>query len=156
MERQGGDQNRRIKQGSRGQKGAEEGIWETAKSKGHFRAHMETYYCKNVLQYRHTWKNSKWTHQISGESKPQLHVSQQQCQELNHWPKGSLKTLKYPKLLAKDIGCSPQTDGKALLLKKTFMSSNTEAELVPRKKFHPDWLTFMVRKILSKATRGKS
>lgn len=35
------------------------------------------------------------------------------------------------------------------------MLSNTEAELVPRKKFHPDWLAFMVLKILSKATRGK-
>lgn len=81
MERHGGDRNRRIKQGSRGQKEVEEGIWETAKTKGHFRAHMETYYCRNVLQYKHIWKNSKWNHQITEESKPQLDISQQQCQE---------------------------------------------------------------------------
>lgn len=48
------------------------------------------------------------------------------CIQLNRWPKEPPGNFQTSQAITKDIGCSPQSDDKTLLLRVTHTSSNME------------------------------
>lgn len=98
----------------------------TTSSQCRLMGHMETYYCRSFLQYTCRRKKSKWSLQITGETKSQLNILFLHMKipvpgmgsiYLSRWPKryrGNPQTIR---ATAKADGCSPQSDGMVLLLK---------------------------------------
>lgn len=67
----------------RGSKGGIQGG--TAHIMGYLRSPLETYSIRSFLTYLHIQKKLKWHHQITGETKPQLHISLQTMKPLVLW-----------------------------------------------------------------------
>lgn len=90
------------------------------------KGHMETYYSKCLLEYIHARKKSKWSHQIirgkTSSSRPlsplcETSVTRNGLYLIELLAEGEIWKPQTTQAIAKFIGCSPQTDGKAILLK---------------------------------------
>lgn len=46
----------------------------TTNTKGHLKNHKETYHSSSFLKYIHIWKESKWSHEVIGETMSQLGI----------------------------------------------------------------------------------
>lgn len=73
-------------------------------TKSLFKRCMETYYCRTFLKHIHTWEKSKWSHNIIGETMPQLGILCHQIKNtvagmgyilLIYCPKGAKTPPKY-------------------------------------------------------------
>jgi len=58
--------------------------WWGGETEGHLRDHIETYYSRDFLRYIHIWKKSKWSHQITENTKPQLDLFRYQVKPTSH------------------------------------------------------------------------
>ena len=76
------------------------------------------YVCIHTHTHRHTHTHTHTLGYQTSMSPNKTSMSRMGYILLNHWPKVSHGPLNTP-AIAKAIGCSPQTDGKALLLKIT-------------------------------------
>lgn len=50
--------------------------------KNDLKGHMETYCNKSFLKYTHIQKKSNWSHQVMGETKPQVNILHYQIKSL--------------------------------------------------------------------------
>lgn len=87
-------------------------------TKSLFKSCMETYCCRTFLKYIHTWEESKWSHNIMGETMSQLGILCHQikptvagmsCILLSYCPKGASRLLPNIPTIAKTVGYTPTT-----------------------------------------------
>lgn len=60
---------------SNGEEEGRRGKLEIGKTKGQLKGYMDTWYSRSLFKYIHIRKKSKWNHQLTAETKPQLDIS---------------------------------------------------------------------------------
>ena len=125
---------------------------------------MESYSSGNFLKkYTHTYKTSKWNYQVMGKTK-----FQHQCYLPPNKFSSTRNVIHLIELLTKgapekpttqamSTSCSPQTDGKILLLKTIFtqLINHRKVKLVSTWILQHYWLAFMVLKVLGTLSEEK-